>query len=126
VAHFAKLDENNIVVFVTVGRDEDNGKEAELSARTGDVYKQTSYNTHGGVHALGGTPFRKNYAGLGYTYDVSKDAFVPSKPYASWLLNETTCLWESPVPYPTDVGTEENPKRYSWDETTTSWVEVAA
>ena len=122
MAHFAKLDENNVVIFVTVGRDEDNGKEAELSARTGDVYKQTSYNTHGGVHALGGTPFRKNYAGLGYTYDAARDAFVPPKPYASWLLNETTCLWDSPVPYPTDVGTEENPKRYSWDEATTSWV----
>ena len=126
MAHFARLDSNNIVDFVVVGRDEDNGKEAELSARTGDVYKQTSYNTHGGVHALGGTPFRKNYAGLGYTYDAGRDAFIPQKPYASWLLNETTCLWESPVPYPTDVGTEENPKRYSWDEATTSWVEVAA
>ena len=122
MAHFAKLDENNVVIFVTVGRDEDNGKEAELSARTGDVYKQTSYNTHGGVHALGGTPFRKNYAGLGYTYDAGRDAFVPPKPYASWLLNETTCLWDSPVPYPTDVGTEENPKRYTWDEATTSWI----
>ena len=126
MAHFARLDSNNIVDFVVVGRDEDNGKEAELSARTGDVYKQTSYNTHGGVHALGGTPFRKNYAGLGYTYDEGRDAFIPPKPYASWLLNETTCLWESPVPYPTDVGTEENPKRYSWDEATTSWVEVTA
>jgi len=126
MAHFAKLDENNVVIFVTVGRDEDNGKEAELSARTGDVYKQTSYNTHGGVHALGGTPFRKNYAGLGYTYDEGRDAFIPPKPYASWVLNETTCLWESPVPHPTDIGTEENPKRYSWDEATTSWVEVTA
>ena len=124
MAHFAKLDENNVVIFVTVGRDEDNGKEAELTARTGDVYKQTSYNTHGGVHALGGTPFRKNYAGLGYTYDAERDAFISPKPYASWLLNETTCLWDSPVPYPTDVGTEENPKRYSWDEATTSWVLV--
>jgi hypothetical protein len=124
LAHFAKLDENNVVIFVTVGRDEDNGKEAELTARTGDVYKQTSYNTHGGVHALGGTPFRKNYAGLGYTYDAERDAFISPKPYASWLLNETTCLWDSPVPYPTDVGTEENPKRYSWDEATTSWVLV--
>ena len=122
MAHFAKLDANNVVIFVTVGRDEDNGKEAELSARTGDVYKQTSYNTHGGVHALGGTPFRKNYAGLGYTYDAGRDAFIPPKPYASWLLNETTCLWDAPVPYPTDVGTEENPKRYSWDEATTSWI----
>ncbi len=118
MAHFAKLDENNIVTFVTVGRQEDDGREAELCARTGDVYKQTSYNTHGGVHALGGTPLRKNYAGLGYTYDAGRDAFIPPKPYASWVLNETTCLWDAPVAYPNDG------KRYSWDEATTSWVEV--
>ncbi len=118
MAHFAKLDENNIVTFVTVGRQEDDGKEADLCARTGDVYKQTSYNTHGGVHALGGTPLRKNYAGIGYTYDAGRDAFIPPKPYASWLLNEGTCLWDAPVAYPDDG------KRYSWDEATTSWVEV--
>ena len=118
MAHFAKLDENNIVTFVTVGRQEDDGKEADLCARTGDVYKQTSYNTHGGVHALGGTPLRKNYAGIGYTYDAGRDAFIPPKPFASWLLNETTCLWDAPVAYPDDG------KRYSWDEATTSWVEV--
>ena len=118
MAHFAKLDENNVVIFVTVGRQEDDGKEADLCARTGDVYKQTSYNTHGGVHALGGTPLRKNYAGIGYTYDAGRDAFIPQKPYASWLLNETTCLWDAPVAYPDDG------KRYSWDEATTSWVEV--
>ena len=121
MAHFAKLDENNIVVFVTVGRDEDNGLEAELSARTGDVYKQTSYNTHGGVHSNGGTPFRKNYAGLGYTYDADRDAFIPPKPYASWVLDESTCLWNSPVAYPTDVGTPEEPKFYQWDEPTQTW-----
>jgi hypothetical protein len=103
---------------VTVGRQEDDGKEADLCARTGDVYKQTSYNTHGGVHALGGTPLRKNYAGIGYTYDAGRDAFIPPKPYASWVLNETTCLWDAPVAYPDDG------KRYSWDEATTSWVEV--
>jgi len=118
LAHFAKLDENNVVTFVTVGRQEDDGKEADLCARTGDVYKQTSYNTHGGVHALGGTPLRKNYAGIGYTYDAGRDAFIPPKPYASWVLNETTCLWDAPVAYPDDG------KRYSWDEATTSWVEV--
>jgi hypothetical protein len=118
MAHFAKLDANNIVTFVTVGRQEDDGREADLCARTGDVYKQTSYNTHGGVHALGGTPLRKNYAGIGYTYDAGRDAFIPPKPYASWLLNETTCLWDAPVAYPDDG------KRYSWDEATTSWVEV--
>jgi hypothetical protein len=121
MAHFAKLDENNVVVFVTVGRDEDNGLEAELSARTGDVYKQTSYNTSGGVLILGGTPFRKNYAGLGYTYDAGRDAFIPPKPYASWLLNESTCLWDAPVAYPTDVGTQESPKMYTWNEETIGW-----
>lgn len=125
MAHFAKLDSNNVVIFVTVGRDEDNGKEAELTARTGDVYKQTSYNTRGGVHYTDGTPsadqskaFRKNYAGLGYTYDAGRDAFVPPKPFNSWVLNETTCLWDAPVPMPTDG------KRYTWDEATTSWVAV--
>jgi hypothetical protein len=118
LAHFAKLDENNIVIFVTVGRQEDDGKEADLSARTGDVYKQTSYNTRGGIHALGGTPLRKNYAGIGYAYDAGRDAFIPPKPYASWVLNETTCLWDAPVAYPDDG------KRYSWDEATTSWVEI--
>ena len=125
------------MIFVTVGRQEDDGREAELTARTGDVYKQTSYNTRGGVHyQADGTPsadqskaFRKNYAGLGYTYDAGRDAFVPPKPYNSWVLNETTCLWDAPVAYPTDIGTPENPKRYTWDEDTTSWVlveEVAA
>ena len=124
------------MVFVTVGRQEDDGKESELTARTGDVYKQTSYNTRGGVHYTDGVPsadqskaLRKNYAGLGYTYDAGRDAFVPPKPYNSWVLNETTCLWDAPVAYPTDIGTPENPKRYTWDEDTTSWVlveEVAA
>ena len=137
MAHFAKLDANNVVIFVTVGRQEDDGQEAALTARTGDVYKQTSYNTRGGVHyQADGTPsadqskaFRKNYAGLGYTYDAGRDAFIPPKPYNSWVLNETTCLWDAPVAYPTDIGTPENPKRYTWDEDTTSWVlveEVAA
>ena len=133
MAHFAKLDENNIVTFVTVGRQEDDGKEAELSARTGDVYKQTSYNTRGGVHYTDGVPsedqtkaFRKNYAGLGYTYDVGRDAFIPQKPFASWVLNEDTCLWDAPVAMPEDAGTGEPPKRYTWDEETTSWVEVNA
>ena len=92
-----------------------------MSARTGDVYKQTSYNTHGGVHSLGGTPFRKNYAGLGYTYDADRDAFIPPKPYASWVLNETTCLWNAPVAMPSDVGQGDPPKRYTWNEETRTW-----
>ena len=118
MSHFAKLDNNNVVIFVTVGRQEDDGLEAELCARTGDRYVQTSYNTLGGVHRLGGIPLRKNYAGIGYTYDEARDAFIPPKPYPSWLLDETTCLWEAPVPMPSDGG------RYRWDEATTSWVLV--
>jgi hypothetical protein len=102
MSHFAKLDKNNIVTFVTVGRQEDDGKEAELSARTGDTYKQTSYNTRGGVYydpitrepaADQSKAFRKNYAGIGYTYDEALDAFIPPKPSESWVLDEETCLW---------------------------------
>jgi len=118
MSHFAKLDENNIVIFVTVGRQEDDGLEVELSERTGDVYKQTSYNTHGGVHLLGGTPFRKNFAGIGYTYDSERDAFIPPQPYPSWILNETTCLYEAPVPLPDDVDTV----LYTWDEEAGNWI----
>ena len=127
MAHFAKLDQNNVVIFVTVGRDEDNGKEDQLTARTGDVYKQTSYNTRGGVYYDPTTnepsvdqskAFRKNYAGLGYTYDYDRDAFIPPKPFNSWVLNETSCLWEAPVPMPTDG------KRYTWNEETVSWDEL--
>lgn len=104
MAHFAKLDANNIVVFVTVGRDEDH--EDDLTARTGEVYKQTSYNTRGGVHydpetglpsADQSKAFRKNYAGLGYTYDAGRDAFIPPQPGPAWLFDETTCLWYLPA-----------------------------
>jgi len=114
MAHFAKLDAKNEVIFVTVGRDED--AEGELTLRTGAVYKQTSYNTRGGVHLLGGTPLRKNFAGLGYKYDEQRDAFIPPQPFPSWTLNETTCLWDAPTPMPDDD------QRYQWDEATTSWV----
>jgi len=110
MAHFAKLDESNIVIYVTVARDEDDGQEDVLSARTGDVYKQTSYNTFAGVHKLGGTPLRKNFAGLGYIYDEDRDAFIPPKPHPSWVLNETTCQWDAPIDYPTDGNT------YYWNE----------
>lgn len=127
MSHFAKLDEKNIVIFVTVGSQEDDGKEAELCARTGDRYVQTSYNTRGGVHydSTTGQPsvdqskaLRKNYAGVGYAYDEIRDAFIPPKPYPSWVLNEYTCLWDPPFPYPTDDGV------YSWDEDTVKWVET--
>ena len=76
---------------------------------------QTSYNTHGGVHRLGGTPLRKNYAGIGHVYDKDRDAFIPPSIYPSWVLNEDTCLWDPPVPYPDDI------EKYYWDEPTTSW-----
>ena len=127
MAHFAKLDKNNVVTFVTVGRQEDDGKEAELTARTGDVYKQTSYNTRGGVHydpetgepsADQSKALRFNYAGIGFTYDEARDAFIPPKPFESWVLDEATCLWQAPAPYPEDG------KDYRWDEGTVSWVEV--
>ena len=127
MSHFAKLDENNIVVFVTVGRQEDDGLEVELSARTGDTYKQTSYNTRGGVHydPATGKPsadqskaLRGNYAGIGYRYDDTLDAFIPPQPYPSWVLNETTRLWDAPVAYPDDG------LLYNWDEASQSWQEV--
>jgi hypothetical protein len=118
MAHFAKLDENNVVIFVTVGRQEDDGLEAELSERTGDVYKQTSYNTYGGVHVLGDTPLRKNYAGIGYSYDETRDAFIPPKPYQSWVLDEDTCLWVAPIPMPDGD--------YVWDEDAGDWVATDA
>jgi hypothetical protein len=86
----------------------------------GGTWVKTSYNTLGGKHLLGGTPLRKNYAGIGFTYDEGRDAFISPKPFDSWLLDEETCLWQSPVPYPTDG------KDYDWDEQTLSWVEVEA
>ena len=122
MSHFAKLDENNLVTFVTVGRQEDDGLEEELNARTGDVYRQTSYNTYGGVHYTDGEPsadqskaLRFNYAGINFTYDPDRDAFIPPKPFDSWVINESTCLWEPPVEYPKDGN------QYVWNEETTSW-----
>lgn len=115
MAHFAQLDENNIVVQVIVGVDEPLDGEAIYQENTGKTWKKTSYNTLGGQHLLGGAAFRKNYAGIGYFYDSVRDAFVPPKPYPSWTLNEETCLWDSPIPYPTDN------EKYQWNESTTSW-----
>ena len=131
MAHYAQIDSNNIVTQVIVVADADTadaqGNHMEsigiafCQRLIGGNWKQTSYNTHGGVHSLGGTPFRKNYAGLGYTYDAQRDAFIPPKPYASWVLNETTCLWNAPVAMPSDAGQGEPPKMYTWNENTTSW-----
>lgn len=117
MAHYAQLDEKNIVVQVIVGVDEPHDGEAIYAEATGQVWKKTSYNTFAGEHLLGGTPFRKNYAGIGYTYDPNRDAFIPPQPYFSWVLNEQTCHWDCPVPMPI------NEKQYAWDEQTRQWVE---
>jgi hypothetical protein len=113
MAHFAKV-VGGIVTQVIVAEHEFFDTFVDSSP---GQWVQTSYNTHAGVHTNGGTPLRKNYAGIGYTYDSARDAFIPPKPYASWVLNEDTCLWDAPTPMPTDD------KTYKWDEATTSWVE---
>ena len=111
MAHFAKVN-NGMVEQVVVAEPE--FFETFVDTSPGQ-WVQTSYNTFGGVHALGGIPLRKNYAGIGFTYDPVKDAFIPPKPYASWTLNETTCLWDCPVVYPNDGA------MYSWNESAQSW-----
>jgi hypothetical protein len=128
MASFAKLNLENIVTTVVSVVNEvitdNNGIEQEsigiqflktLYNEPNAIWKQTSYNTHGGVHSLGGIPFRKNHAGIGYTYDLQRDAFIPIKPYNSWVLNEDTCTWEAPIAYPNDG------QRYTWNEETQSW-----
>ena len=126
MASFAKIGLNNKVIAVHSVVNEvlhdSNGIEREdigvdfLTKLTGyPLWKQTSYNTKGGVHSLGGIPLRKNHAGIGYTYDEDRDAFIPKKPFNSWVLNETTCLWESPVAHPNDG------QQYSWNEQNQSW-----
>ena len=119
MAHYAFLDDNNVVVQVITGKDEGEDFrdwEAFYANELGMPCKRTSYNTVGGVHQLGGTPYRKNYAGIGYTYDAERDAFIPPKPFDSWVLNEGTCLWEPPVPMPAEGGP------FTWDESSQSWV----
>ena len=124
MAHFAKLGTGNIVTAVhVVSNDVATTEQAGVDFlnnlyKTRDVWKQTSYNTHRGVHLLGGTPFRKNYAGIGFKYDQTRDAFIPPKPFNSWILNETTCQWEAPVALPSDEGLE---KGYIWNEETQQW-----
>jgi len=121
MAHYAILDENNIVTAVIVGKDEHEtyeGQPMDWEAYYGG--KRTSYNTVGGVHLHGGTPFRKNYAGIGYTYRQDIDAFVPIKPYPSWVLDENTCQWQAPVNMPQDG------KMYTWNEESISWIEINA
>ena len=124
MAHFAKLEENNIVTQVIVVSNDIATSESAGATfinnlyGTSDTWKQTSYNTFANVHSGGGTAFRKNYAGVGFTYDASRDAFIPPKPYASWVLDEDSCQWKSPVDYPDD-----NDLKYVWDESNTAWKE---
>jgi len=128
MASFAKLNLNNVVERVESIVNEvikdSNGIEQEqlginflktLYNEPNAIWKQTSYNTNAGVHSLGGTPFRKNHAGISYTYDSQRDAFIPPKPFNSWILNESTCNWNAPIPYPTDG------QYYSWNEETQNW-----
>lgn len=116
MAHYAFLNENNIVTEVIVGKDEGNFDwEQQYGSFRGQACKRTSYHTYGGVHELGKIPFRKNFAGIGFTYDPVRDAFIPPKHYQSWVLNEDTCLWEPPIPMPIDGN------HYAWDESTISW-----
>ena len=114
MSHFARVNARGIVEQVIVAEQDFIDT---LPDRTSWV--QTSYNTRGGQHPEG-RPLRKNYAGIGYSYDSVRDAFIPPKPYASWVLNENTCLWDAPTPCPTDG------KTYNWDENTQQWVETGA
>lgn len=114
MAHFAKVVDGTVTQVIVA--------EKEFFTSFVDTspgeWIQTSYNTLGGVHLNGGTPLRKNYAGIGYTYDKVRDAFIPPKPFPSWMLNEDSCLWEAPIAMPQDG------KVYRWDEQTTAWIEV--
>ena len=126
MATFAKIGLNNKVIAVHSVVNEvlhdSNGVEQEVlgvefltNLHGWAIWKQTSYNTSGGVHSSGGTPLRKNHAGIGFTYDEDRDAFIPPKPFASWILNETTCRWEAPVALP------DTENRYNWNETNQTW-----
>ena len=114
MSHFAKVENGVVTQVIVIEQDVLN------LGHWGDPasWVQTSYNTRAGVHTQGGTPLRKNYAGIGFTYDSVRDAFIPPKPYASWVLNEDTCLWDAPTPMPVVEG-----KTFVWDEPTTAWVE---
>ena len=124
MAHFAKINESNIVTQVVVVNDSDGDNDTDGQNflnnlfKTTHTWKKTSYNTYGNTHRLGGTPYRKNFASVGFTYDSSRDAFIEPKPYNSCTLDETTCLWEPPVAYPSDG------KSYEWDESNRQWVEA--
>jgi len=121
MAHYAFLDENNKVTEVIVGKDENEDGidwEQYYGDFRGQLCKRTSYNTQAGIHMNGGAAFRKNYAGIGFIYDEVKDAFIPPKPYESWILDEEICQWKAPIERPT------NDKNYYWNEEITNWEEV--
>lgn len=121
MAHYAFLNSENIVTEVIVGKDEgEDGVDWEqwYGEFRGQLCKRTSYNTIQGIHKLGGIPYRKNYASIGYMYDNILDAFIPPKPFESWTLDEQTCNWQAPIPYPQDN------KNYRWNESTLSWIEI--
>jgi|TARA_R110000824_G_scaffold256927_1_gene445917 hypothetical protein len=109
MSHFAELNANNVVTNVIIA-------EQDFIDTQEGTWVQTSYNTRGGVHLLGGTPLRKNYAGMDYTYDTAKDAFYSPKPYNSWTLDNTTCLWEAPIDKPSDAYVNGGDKAYTWDD----------
>ena len=111
MAHFAKVEESIVTQVIVAEQD------VIDSGMFGMGWIQTSYNTFGGLHVIGGVPLRKNYAGVGFTYDTNRDAFIPPQPFDSWSLNEQTCLWDAPTPMPKDG------RQYYWDEPTVSWVE---
>ncbi len=114
MAHFAKVVDGKVTQVIVA---EPEFFDTFVDSSPGE-WIQTSYNTHGGVHANGGTPLRKNYAGVGFSYDSARDAFIPPQPFASWFLNEDTCLWSAPVAMPADG------KMYAWDESQQNWMEV--
>ena len=119
MAHFAKVNEENTVTQVLVtSNDKPNEGYDWLVSRFGGTWIKTSYNTYGGEHLLGGTPLRKNFAGIGFTYDEDRDGFIPPKPFESWVLDEETCLWNSPIPYPEDG------ELYAWDEDSGNWIAI--
>ena len=136
MAHFAQIDSNNKVVQVIVVDDAnvtgDTSSYITNILGLSGTWVQTSFNTRGGIHTRGGTPLRKNFAGKGFTYDAIRDAFIPPQPYPSWVLNESTCQWHAPVPYPytaspiMNSGSLDNPTatiRYKWNETNLTWEE---
>lgn len=118
MSHFAQINEQGIVTQVLVVPDDQESRGAEFLAQDlclGGTWIKTSYNTRGGVHLKGGIPLRKNYAGIGYKYDADRDAFIPPCPYSTWILNNDSCLWYPPIPYPQDG------KRYIWNESIVNW-----